>query len=159
MAMTAPSITVVNTADETVTQWDAGVVQQNRSSSILTIQIWNNRRGETALSDLKEANITALDTNGTATSDIIVQKWVGAKVPAIDGSAADFTQIGGAYVKMLRADGLSEEDGYTISGAANDGSTVNAKNNYCTVNLRVNVPLNAKGGIYDFKMKINGYYT
>jgi hypothetical protein len=157
--MTAPIITISNETNEPMTQWDAGIVQQNKTSNELPIRIWNNKGGETALSDLKEVTITTLDVDGTATTALVTERWVGVKVPGIDGSDAGFTQIGGAFAKSLRADGLNISDGFTISGVANDGSYDNAKANYCTVILRISVPLNASAGIYDFKTKISGYYT
>jgi len=159
MAMTAPIISISNEMNDIVTQWDAGIVQQNKTSNELTLRIWNNKGGETALADLKEVTITTLDVDGTATTALVAERWVGVKVPSVDGNDGGFTQIGGSFAKSLRADGLTIADGYTISGVANDGSYDNAKANYCTVKLRISVPLNATGGIYDFKTKISGYYT
>ena len=53
--MAAPSITVVDTSDRTVTTWDNGTVQAQNYSAVLSIRVWNNRGGAVTLSDLKDA--------------------------------------------------------------------------------------------------------
>lgn len=157
--MAAPSITVVDTNDRTVTNWDNGVVQANNESSILSIIIWNNRGGNTALSDLKEANITALDSDGRAITEVVTDKWVRVNVPSIDGNSSTWTPVGGNTAKSLRADGVASSEGFVIKGIANDGSLANATENYCSVNLKTKVPAGVEAGIRDWKMRINGYFT
>ena len=157
--MAAPSITVVDTSDRTVTNWDAGVVQANNESAVLTILVWNNRGGSVALSDLKEANITSLDTDGRAVTDIITGKWIRVNVPSIDGNTTTYTPVGGATVKNIRADGLGATDGYVLKGTANDGIAANSRNNYSTVNLKIKIPSGVTAGIRDYKIRINGYFT
>lgn len=157
--MAAPSITIVNDSDQTVANWDAGTVQANNDSAVLTILIWNNRGGGSALSDLKECTITSLDIDGGASSDTVAGKWVQVNVPSIDGNQTTWTQIGGATTKNLRADGVQAADGFIIKGTTNDGSKANAKPNYCTARLKIHVPLNANPGTKSFKMRINGYYV
>lgn len=157
--MAAPSITVVDTSDRTVTNWDNGVVQANAESAILQIIIWNNRGGLTDLSDLKEANITSLDTDGRAITEVVTDKWVRVNVPAVDGSTAVWTPVGGTIAKSLRADGVDPSEGFVIKGVANDGSLVNATENYCTCNLKTKVPAGVEAGIRNWKMRINGYFT
>ena len=56
--MAAPNITLVNSNNQTITNWDCGIVQANNYSAILALQIWNNKNGQTALSDLKNATTT-----------------------------------------------------------------------------------------------------
>jgi hypothetical protein len=157
--MAAPSLTVVDSTDKTVTIWDAGVVMANNDSNVLSITLWNNRGGSTNLSDLKEANITTLDPDGGALTDVVANKWVRVNTPALDGSTSVWTPVGGNVVKMLRADGCTAADGYVIKGTANDGTLANAKPNYVTINLKHHVPAGATTGIRDFKTRINGYYT
>ena len=156
---TVPSITVVDDTDVTVVNHDFGTVQATKESSILTCLIWNNKGGGTALSDLRDVNITSLDTDGGSTSDVVVQQWVQVNVPALDGATNVWTKIGGTTKKSLRADGYTCSNG--ISGATNDGNktTTSSKINYCTVRLKVVVPLNAMPGTKNFKIRINGYYT
>lgn len=158
--MAAPSLTVVDSTDQSVVNWDVGVCQANNDSAILTILVWNNRGGGAALSDLKDANITSLDVDGGSSSEVVAGKWVRINSPVVDGNNTTWTQVGGSTVKYIRADGLSSADGNTISGAVNDGNknTASSKKNYSTVNIKVHVPLNANPGIKNFKMRINGYY-
>ena len=150
--MAAPSLTVVDNSDR-------AVVQANQEGNELSLTIWNNRGGSVALSDLKEANITALDTDGRMVTEVVVDKWTRVNVPSIDGGTNIWTPVGGNTVKMLRADGLSASDGFTIRGTANDGTLVNAGANYCSVNLKVRVPAGVSAGVRDWKIRINGYYT
>lgn len=155
----APSITVVDTNDRTLSNWDVGVIQANNESAVLSIIVWNNRSGSLAVSDLREANITALDVDGRAITDVVSDKWVRVNVPSVDGDATTFTPVGGTTAKGLRADGLLSTDGFTIKGTANDGTLANSKANYCTCNLKARVPAGASAGIRDWKMRINGYFT
>lgn len=157
--MPAPSLTVVDSSDRTVTNWDNGVVQANSEGAILSLIVWNNRGGAVALSDLKEANITALDVDGRAITEVVTNKWVRVNVPSIDGSTNVWTPVGGSIAKSLRADGVDPTDGFVIKGEANDGSLENSKNNYCTVNLKTKVPAGVEAGIRDWKMRIQGYFT
>jgi putative cofactor-binding repeat protein len=157
--MAAPSITIVNDSDITVASWDCGTVQANSDSTILTILVWNNRGGSTALSDLKDVSITTLDIDGGSSSDVVAGKWVQANVPGIDGNNTTWTAIGGTTVKYLRADALAAADGNVIRGIANDGTFTNAKSNYCTCRLKAHVPLNATPGTKVWKTRINGYYV
>lgn len=158
--MPAPVITVVDTRDVPVTNWDSGVVQSNQESSVLTIVIWNNRGNDTSVADLKEANISALDIDGRAISELVVNKWVQVNVPSLDNSENVWTPIGGSTVKYLRADGLNSSAGYTIKGTANDGniSSEGSTENYCTVRVKVKVPSGVSAGIRDYKLSIRAFW-
>lgn len=159
--MAAPSITVVDDADVTVSNHDFGIVQANNDSGVVTCLIWNNRGGATALSDLRDVSITSLDTDGGSSSDVVSGKWVNVNVPIMDGNETTWTQVGGITQKYLRADGLTSSSGNVIQGTVNDGNkaTAASKTNYCTVRIKVHVPLNATPGTKNFKMRINGYYV
>lgn len=157
--MPAPSLTVVDSSDHTVTQWDNGVVQANNESAVLELIVWNNRGGSVALSDLKEANITALDVDGRAVTEVVTNKWTRVNVPSIDGSDNIWTPVGGSIAKSLKADGVGTTEGFVIKGEANDGTLANSKNNYCTVRLKTKVPAGVDAGIRDWKMRIQGYFT
>lgn len=159
--MAAPSITVVNAAtNTTIPNWPIGVVKANQSSTVLTIQIWNNRGGSTDLADLRDASITSLDISGGSTSDPVANKWLHVNVPQMDG-ASSWTPVGGTSTKFIRGDSVTAAEGNIIKGTANDGnaSTTASKVNYTTVNLRVDVPVNATPNTYNFKTRINGYYV
>ena len=159
--MAAPSITVVNASSNTTqTNWSCGVVKANNSSAVLTIQIWNNRGGTVALADLRDASITALDIDGGNSSDPVANKWLHVNVPEMDGTSS-WTAIGGTTTKFIRGDGVSSSEGNIIKGTINDGNagTTASKANFTTVNLRVDVPVNATPNTYNFKTRINGYYV
>jgi len=159
--MAAPSITVVNAAtNTTIPNWSVGVVKANNSSTVLSIQIWNNRGGSTDLADLRDASITSLDIDGGNSSDPVANKWLHVNVPQMDG-ASSWTPVGGTSTKFIRGDTVTATEGNIIKGTANDGnaSTTASKVNYTTVNLRVDVPVNATPNTYNFKTRINGYYV
>lgn len=157
--MSAPIITIVNDADQTIANWDCGTVQANNDSAILTVRIWNNKAQTSAVSDLKDASITTLDIDGGVSSDVVSGKWVQINAPYVDGNETTWTQIGGSTLKYVRADGCNAADGYVIRGTANDGSATNAKVNYATCRLKVHVPLNATPGVKTWKTRLNGYYV
>lgn len=158
--MAAPIITILNNSEVTVASWDAGTVQADKDSSVLTLRIWNNKGNNTTpVSDLKDCSITTLDTDGGTSSDVVAQKWVRINVPEVDGNSTTWTAIGGGDVKYIRADGISSTAGYVIQGTTNDGTLTNSKPNYCTVSLKVHVPLNATPGTKVWKTRLNGYYV
>ena len=157
--MTAPVLTVIDTRDVPVTNWDNGVVQASQESAVLTIIIWNNRGNDVSVADLKDANITALDIDGRAISEVVANRWCNVNVPAIDNSENIWTPIGGNITKMLRADGLNESAGFTIKGSANDGLTANSSENFCTVRLKTIVPSGVSAGIYDWRIRLSGWWT
>jgi hypothetical protein len=78
----------------------------------------------------------------------------------MDG-ASSWTGVGGTTTKFIRGDTVTATEGNIIKGTANDGnaSTTASKVNYTTVNLRVDVPVNATPNTYNFKTRINGYYV
>lgn len=155
----APNITVVNDSDVTVASWNVGTVQANTSSAILTILVWNNKGGSTSISDLQGSSITAVDDSGN-TTDPVKEKWTKVNCQATDGNTTSYSGVGGTTVKMIKADGASGTDN-VIKGTNNDGNknTAGSKQCYCTLRLKVIVPLAAKAGSYSYKMRINGYYT
>lgn len=157
---TAPRITIINDTGAIVASWNCGTVQASNYSSILTIKVWNNKGGSTAVSDLKDASITTVDIDGGQSSDVVAGQWVQVNVPKMDGRDDVWTQIGGSKTKSIRADGLGSAVGNVIRGDANDGADteVNAKN-YATCRLKVHVPLNATPGTKMWKTRLNGYYV
>lgn len=157
--MSAPVLTVVDTRDVPVSNWDNGVVQASQESSILTIIIWNNRGNEVSVADLKDASITALDIDGRAITEVVANKWVRVNVPAMDNSENVFVPVGGSTVRMLRADGLNESAGYTIKGSSNDGTLTNSQENYVLVRLKTVVPAGVSAGIRDWRLRISGFFT
>ena len=150
--MAAPSITIMDESDKSVTNWDAGVVQASNESAVFSIYVWNNRNGSTAISDLKDVTITALDIDGSSN---------GVNVPKVDGNVSTWTPVGGSDGKHLQAEAVTAASDFTIKGTVNDGNknTTSSKQNYCKVNLKVVVPVNATPGTKTYKIRVNGYYV
>ena len=83
---------------------DFGNIKAQVPSNVLAINIWNNKDGQDAVSDLREPEIEVLDINGlTADTDVPRDKWVQVNVPAIDGNDTTFVAIGGDVTKKIRA--------------------------------------------------------
>ena len=70
--MAGPSIALYDTANSNiVSTWNVGTVQAQVPSAELTVNIWNNKAGGTAVSDLRDCYITVLDSNcSTAIEDV-----------------------------------------------------------------------------------------
>lgn len=153
-----PSISLYN-ADhsELVSRWEVGTVKAQEPSSVLTINIWNNKGQNYDVSDLKDCSMTVYDSSGTTyTEDVARDKWVEINVPAVDGDSITWTRIGGTDSKSIRANaGVSD---FSIQGTANDGTVSNSAN-FATVNLRINAPINSVPGNKTFKVRLTGYYT
>ena len=159
--MAAPSITIMDESDRSVTNWDAGVVQASNESAVFSIYVWNNRNGSTAISDLKDVTITALDIDGSSNGELVAGKWVRVNVPKVDGNVSTWTPVGGSDGKHLQAEAVTAASDFTIKGTINDGNknTTSSKQNYCKVNLKVVVPVNATPGTKTYKIRVNGYYV
>lgn len=143
--------------DNPCTSVSLGVVMANKESSVITLDIWNNRYGSDQVSDLRDANVTVLDLNNTATSDLVVDKWV--EVQCLNANDTSYTKIGGAVTKLLIPNGSSNVTNNTLSGLSNDGSYSSTSNNVCTLRVKVKVPINAEARSRDFKLRISGYYV
>lgn len=154
-----PQIAIYNASNtELVSTWDVGTLKAQKPSEVLTINIWNNKGGITAVSDLKEAYLMVLDSVGdTANDDVAKDKWVQINIPSIDGNANVWTPIGGTDGKDLKANGVNGE--FTIKGDANDGTAGTSYNNVATVNLRIVAPPNSTPQDHYFKIRIVGYFT
>lgn len=153
-----PNIALYN-ADHSdlVSTWNVGTVKAQEPSSVLTVNIWNNKGQATDVSDLKDCSMTVYDSSGTTfTEDVARDKWVEISVPSVDGNATTWTRIGGTDTKPIMANsGVSD---YSIKGTANNG-TVSNTSNFATVHLRINAPINSVPGNKTFKVRLTGYYT
>lgn len=154
-----PQIAVYDaTNTNLVGSWDIGTLKAQIPSDIFTINIWNNKGGITTVSDLKDAYLMVLDSNGdTANDDVAKDKWIQVNEPSVDGNGDTWTAIGGTLGKDVRANaGVTEN---AIKGTANDGIAANSPSNVATVNLRAVAPPNANDGSKLFKVRLNGYFT
>lgn len=156
--MAGPSIVLYDSANSNiVSTWNVGTVQAQVPSAELTVNIWNNKGGGSAVSDLRDCSITVLDSNGsTANEDVARDKWVEINSQAVDGNTTTWTAIGGTTTKAVKANTGVDEN--TIKGTANAGTTTNSEN-CATVKFRVNAPINSEPGTKNFKIRLTGYYT
>lgn len=156
--MAGPSIALYDSNNSNiVSTWNVGTVQAQVPSAELTVNIWNNKGGGTAVSDLRDCSITVLDSNGsTYTEDVARDKWVQINSQAVDGNTTTWTAIGGTTTKAVKAN--SGVDDNTIKGTANAGTSINTEN-CATVKFRVNAPINSEPGTKNFKIRLTGYYT
>lgn len=156
--MAGPSIALYDSANTNiVSTWNVGTVQAQVPSAELTVNIWNNKGGSTAVSDLRDCSITVLDSNGsTYTEDVARDKWVEINCQAVDGNTTTWTAIGGTTTKSVKANTGVDEN--SISGTANAGTDTNTAN-CSTIKLRVNAPINSEPGTKNFKVRLTGYYT
>jgi len=154
--MPAPIISWYNVDNTSqVTQWQLGTIDAGTVSPDTTFLIWNNRGGSTAVSDATNCTITTKDIAGGNTGDLVVGKWIEVRVDTM--GEANFTPIGGTSTKAVKAGGSAPAG--TISGEINDGTKVNALNNYAQVTLHANVDPLAVAGNIDFLVRLSYQYT
>ena len=156
--MSAPIITLYDTTHTSlVSIWNVGTVKAQVPSPAFTVNIWNNKAGSVDVSDLKDCMVSVYDASGTTyVDDVAANQWVEANVPSVDGSTGIWTKIGGLTTKDLRANsGVTDN---SIKGTANTGTSSDTSN-FCTLNLRINAPINSVPGNKSFKVRLTGYYT
>lgn len=157
-----PQIAIYNSTNtDLVYNWDVGTLKAQRPSDVLSVKIWNNKGGATAVSDLKECYLMVLDGIGdTANDDVAKDKWVQVNVPSMDGNTNVWEPIGGTSGKNLKCDDATvPQDECTIYGEANDGIEAHSPKNVATVNLRVVAPPNSTPGDKNFKCRIVGWFS
>lgn len=136
------------------TEWQIGVVDAGSVSVDTTFLIWNNRGQSSAVSNMTNCTITTKDVLGSNTGEVVVNKWIEARVDSM--SEVAFTPIGGATTKIIQAGGSA--GGGIISGSSNDGS-VGAVDNYAKVSLHANVPALATAGQFTFLLRVTYQFT
>ena len=162
--MPAPIITITDPTDTSVqSSWAVGTVKASTDSAELNVHVWNNKGGESAVSDMIECTVGVFDANGLANDPIAANKWVNASI-----NGANYTAIGGSVTAPLYAanadpsafvgDAATE---HVLSGAINDGSSATSasKANYADCKFKVVVPANASPGTVSFKIRFQGYYV
>ncbi|MMZ60866.1 hypothetical protein D1872_229850 [compost metagenome] len=148
----APLVTWYDSTNATQkTEWQIGTVDAGSVSSDTTFIIWNNRGGTTARADMTNCTITTKDSLGGNTGEVILNKWVEARVDTLKETT--FTPIGGNTNKLIQAGGLGAGDAGKIKGGTNDGST-SATANHAIVTLHANVPATATAGNFSFLTRV-----
>lgn len=156
--MAAPQVTWTNSAGTTQNSWAIGTVDIGTTSADTTFLVWNNKGGAGVVSDMTNVTITTKDSNGGDTgTELVTNKWI--EVKCVSMSESTFTPIGGQTTKAIKASGASVAAG-TISGATNDGTYNNAKNNFSEIVLHAKVPtvVNTSGSI-NFFVRVAYQYT
>lgn len=155
--MAAPVVYWYNSTNtEQQTSWSIGVVDAGSVSADTTFLIWNNRAGTEAVSDMTNCSITTKDSLGGDTGEIILNKWIEAKVDSL--SETLYTPIGGSTSKSIQASGLTSADAGKIKGTANDG-TLTASTCFSKVTLHANIPSTATAGNFSFLTRVAYQYV
>lgn len=166
--MAAPQVSWYSVDNTTqVNRWDIGTVDAGDLSAEFAVLIWNNRGGQTALSDMTNCTITTKDSGGgnggdaqNITNQLVFGKWIETQVTSAGESGTTWTAIGGTATKAIKAQGAGAASGI-IKGGVNDGNhaTENTKNNYCSLKLRANVPPEATAGLINFLTRVSYQYV
>jgi len=162
--MAIPVISLLGSDNVTaVSEWHVGTVRAGFDSNVLEVNVWNNKAGASAVSDLIDSSVTVKDGNGQDTGVVPANLWIQT---LIDSSAAldansnkIYSQIGGATVRPLRGATLLAAAGDVIKGTANDGTVANSGPNYCKCLFKASLPINSVSGTQQFKIRFQGYYV
>lgn len=152
--MAIPKITwyKANNIDQ-ATRYDVGIVDAGSISPDTTMLVWNNRAGESDVSDMTSCTITTKDISGGNSGEIITNTWIRVKVDSMGEQT--FTPIGGTVTKEIKAAGAPAG---TIKGTSNDGVVENSAMNFVKLTLQANVPQVATAGNFDFITRISYQY-
>ena len=163
--MAAPIITLYDATNTSqVTEWHVGTVKAGNPSTVLEVNVWNNKGGATAVSDMRDCMISCKDGNGENIGDIPAGKWMNVLVNStadVDATSGEkiYSAIGGDTSRPLRGQSVTAATGDVIKGTANGGTAANSGENYCNCKFKVVVPINANPGTHRFKLRFQGYYV
>lgn len=156
--------------------FDFGTIDAGDLSPVYTFNIWNNKGGTEDVSKMEDCTITTRDMSGglgnTVGNEVEVVKnnWFHAQVDSLGETdiADPSSAIGKDYSKPIGTTGSTTKDNtgalyptpFTpgakeILGVKNNGNPVDAAGNYATVSLQAAVPLDAKSGRQQFKIRVN----
>ncbi|QDX94032.1 hypothetical protein EEL32_20580 [Brevibacillus laterosporus] len=166
--MPAPQVSWFSEDNTTqVNKWDIGTVDAGDLSAEFSVLIWNNRGGQTALSDMTNCSITTKDSGGgnggdaqSITNELVFGKWIETQVSSLGETGPTWTAIGGTTTKEIRGHAAGTP-AKTIKGSANDGNhkTTASQGNYCALKLRANVPPEATAGLINFLTRVSYQYV
>lgn len=163
--MPTPQVSWFKTDNVTpLPKWDIGTIDAGSISPSLGVLIWNNRGGTGDLSTMTNCTITAKDSAGDDTGELVLNTWIEVRVDSMGETG--FTKIGGTVTKTIQAGGNTTNAQGTFSpnakeilGVINDGSTANAKGNFAQVTLQANVPATATAGNLNFLTRVAYQYV
>ncbi len=152
--MAAPIIAWYDSTNTTQqTSMDFGTVDAGSVSDVIELLIWNNRGGGSAVSDATSCVVTTKDTQGGNTGDVVQDRWEEAQDEK--EATPSFVAIGGDTTRPV-GNGVTPQ---VISGAANDGTTVNSPANFADVSFRWRVPAAATAGLRNWLTRLSYLYT
>ncbi|TVX97974.1 hypothetical protein [Cohnella terricola] len=141
-----------------ITQWQVGTVDAGSISPDTTFLVWNNRGGNTDLSDMQSVTITTKAPDGSdggPNFELITNKWIEVRVDSM--GEIGWTPIGGTATKAMKAGGSAPAS--TIKGAINDGTTANSIVNFAQFTAHAHPHATATAGNVDFLMRVSYTYV
>jgi hypothetical protein len=164
--MATPNLVIMNSDNtQALTEWHLGTLKLLVESSVLEINVWNNKGGNTDVPDLVNTKITTTDINGGTDEEAVENKWTYVLINSTAKTDANgqklYEQIGGNAMSNVAADGVTGTDlsNFIIKGTANDGTVANSKKNYSNIKLKVIPPASANGNSHQWKLKIYGEFA
>lgn len=152
--MATPIVSWCDASNNTAANFNIGTVDAGSVSPDTTFLIWNNKAGETAVSDMTNCAITTKDTTGGNTGEVVTNTWMQVRVDSM--SEATFSPIGGIVTKTISAAGAPSGE---IKGLTNDGVEANSLLNHAKVTLHASVPQIATAGNFDFITRVSYQYV
>ncbi|MGG3505000.1 hypothetical protein AK95_13215 [Paenibacillus sp. LC231] len=160
--------------------FDFGVIDAGDLGPKFTFNIWNNKGEATDVSKMEDCTITTRDMSGGLGNtignevEVVKNNWFHAQVDTLGETDLDqpTSIIGKDAAKPIGTTGQTTKDhtGATyptpfipaakeILGVNNNGDPIDAAGNYATVTLRAAVPLDAKSGKQQFKIRVSYRYV
>lgn len=133
-----------------------GTIDAGTQSAEIGLLIWNNRGGNTVVSDMTNCSITTKDGSGGNTGPCVTEKWMEVKCLSKTVPDAVFIPVGGETVHPVQAAGQTEN---VIKGIINDGTTGNSGSNFTNLIFRLNIPVTAGAGNYSGLFRMEYSYT
>lgn len=161
-------------------RFDFGTVTADEWSEIFTFNIWNNKDGKTDLPKLEKCTITTRDDGGgegnTPEYDVpvVADNWFHCQVDSLGETDLldDTSKIGKIRSKNVGTTGSTTKDdtgalyptpitpaAQEILGVKNNGQPADSAGNFATVTLRAKVPLLARSGKQEFKVRFLYQYV
>lgn len=165
-------------ANESTLSWNAGTVDADSYSDEKAFRVWNNKGGQSLVSDMTNVFITTKDSSGNDTGPVAGppgSAYIDVEVAMYEydadlqiGDYRAWKVIRGSnplyHEDVLNRAGVQEEEDdipNRIYGAINDGvySTAASKKNYSELKLRLRVYSNATAGPVAWKTRVSYQYV
>ena len=164
--MSTPVFQVYESGGSTVaTSHSFGQVKAGNESAEYEVEVWNNKGGSTAVSDVIEATVTTTDASGGNTGDVVTGKYMNLNVNGENsGGTLTWTAIGGTTKAPIRAAAYTSADdsggGGKFDGTVPTGTVeADATNNCGIMKFKIVLPNNSTSGKKTGKIRFEGYYV